>query len=108
MSDATDSSDGDRRRPTQPALRQPVQPVKLRATVGGRSLVHEGRVVSLNDRTLIVELGEASMALAVSLASEVQVDVDLGGGPQVFAAVPGRRDSDIDQGSRVELVLTAG
>ncbi len=100
------SPDGeDRRRPTVEALVQPVAPVGLHAQLGTRDLLERAEVVSLTDRTIVVEVADAALALAFTVAPRVTVVVDLGGGEQTLVATPGRRSSDNPTSRRVELVL---
>lgn len=100
-----DATAEDRRRPTVPALNQPVRPADLRAMVGGREVVQQGDVVALTDRTVVVEVADSTIALAFSLAPEVVVEVDLGGGRKTLITEPGRRAEDIPSSRRVELVM---
>lgn len=87
------------------ALRQPVEPVLLRARIGARELFEQAEVVSLTDRTMVVEVHDPTVALTLSLAVEIQLIVDLGGGPRTMLTEPGRRAADNPSSRRVELVL---
>lgn len=86
-------------------LHQPVGPARLRATIAGRAVLEEADVVALTDRTLVVEVRDAMLALALSVAHEVQVTLDLGGGEATLVAEPGRRATDNPTSRQVELVL---
>jgi hypothetical protein len=88
-----------------PTLHQPVEPARLRATIGGREVLEEAEVVALTDRTLVVDVRDAMLALALSVARRVQVTLDFGGGSTTLLAEPGRRASDNPTSRRVELVL---
>ena len=102
----TDEPEGrERRRPTVRTLRQPVRPVTMHARLGTHGVLDHADVVSLTDRTIVVEVGDSALALALSLAPEVTVVLDLGGGEQRLVARPGRRASDNPTSRRVELVL---
>lgn len=77
----------------------------MHAVLGGRDVVEHGDVVHLTDRTVVVEVRDAAVALAFSLATEVAVVLHLGGGQRTLLAEPGRRASDNPTSRRVELVL---
>lgn len=87
------------------ALRQPVEPARLRATIAGRAVLEEAEVVALTDRSLLVEVRDAMTALAFSVAAEVVAIVDLGGGAITWSTEPTRRDPDAGGSRQVELVL---
>jgi len=95
----------ERRRPRFRALRQPVEPARVRATVGGRLVLEQADVVELTDRTVLLEVRDAPLALALSIAPEVVVSVDLGDATQTFVTVPGSRAGDNPTSRRVELIL---
>lgn len=99
------ASDHDRRRPTVRTLHQPVEPARIQAVVGGRLLLEQAEVVDLTDRTMLLEVREATLAQALGTASEVVVSVDLGGATTTLVTVPGRRASDNPTSRRVELIL---
>lgn len=96
-----------RRRPAMPALRQPVESARLRATIAGRAVLEEATVVELTDRTLLVEVRDAMTALAFSVAPEVIAIADLGGGPITWTTEPSRREEDAVGSRHVLLVLRA-
>ena len=87
------------------ALRQPVEPARLRATIAGRPVLEEADVIALTDRSLLVEVRDAVTALAFSVATEVIAIVDLGGGVITWATEPSRREDDAGGSCQVELVL---
>lgn len=95
----------DRRRPTVRTLHQPVEPALLQAVIAGRDVLEAADVISLTDRTMVVEVRDAMLALALSVTPEITVRVDLGGGTTTLIAEPGRRESDNPSTRRVELVL---
>jgi hypothetical protein len=99
------SPDPDRRQPAMLALRQPVEPARLRATIAGRPVFEEATVVALTDRSLLVEVRDAMTALALRVAPEVIAIIDLGGGTVTWSTEPSRRDGDGDTSREVELVL---
>lgn len=72
--------------------------------IGGREVLEEAEVVALTDRTLVVEVHDAMLALALSVAHEIEVIVDLGGGTTTLVTEPGRRASDNPTSRRLELV----
>ena len=76
------------------ALRQPVEPARLRATIAGRTVLEEATVVELTDRSLLVEVRDAMTALAFSVAPEVIAIIDLGGGTITWSTEPSRREAD--------------
>ncbi len=86
-------------------LHQPVEPARLRATIAGQPVLEEAEVIALTDRTLVVEVRDAMLALALSVAHHIEVTVDLGGGSATLVAEPGRRASDNPTSRQVELVL---
>lgn len=92
--------------PTMDALHQADGPATLMAVLGDRSLVEHGTVVSITDRTVIVELPDPTVALGLSVASTVTIVVSFGGGTRELRAVPGRRSSDNPTSRRLELVVT--
>lgn len=77
----------------------------MHAVLGGRDVVEHGDVVHLTDRTVVVEMRDPAAALAFTLASEVAVVLQFGGGQRSLLAEPGRRTSDNPTSRRVELVL---
>lgn len=87
------------------ALRQPVEPARLRATIAGRPVLEEATVVELTDRDLLVEVRDAMTALAFSVAPEVIAILDLGGGTITWATEPSRREADAAGSRHVLLVL---
>lgn len=87
------------------ALRQPVEPARLRATIAGRPVLEEADVIALTDRSLLVEVRDAVTALAFSDAPEVIAIVDLGGGVITWSTEPSRREDDAPPSCQVELVL---
>ncbi|MCO8127837.1 hypothetical protein NHL50_11520 [Acidimicrobiia bacterium EGI L10123] len=87
------------------ALRQPVEPARLRATIAGRPVFEEASVVVLTDRSLLVEVRDAVTALAFSVAPEVIAIVDFGGGTITWATEPSRREGDATGSRQLELVL---
>lgn len=95
----------ERRRPRIETLHQPDGPVVLTATVGRRVMVEHGEVVEMTDRTLVVETDDPAVALALNLAPEVSVSVQLAGDTRQLLTVPGRRSSDNPSSRRVELVV---
>lgn len=99
------SPNPDRRQPAMLALRQPVEPARLRATIAGRPVLEEATVIALTDRSLLVEVRDAMTALAFSVAPEVIAIVDLGGGIITWSTVPSQRDGDASGSREVELVL---
>lgn len=99
------SPNPDRRSPALLALRQPVEPARLRATIAGRAVLEEAAVVALTDRSLLVEMRDAMTALAFSVAPEVIAIIDLGGGTVTWSTEPSRRDEDAGGSRQVELVL---
>lgn len=92
--------------PTMDALHQADGPATLMAALGDRSIVEHGTVVSITDRTIIVEVADPTVALALSLAAAVTILVSFGGGTREMRATPGRRSSDNPTSRRVELVVT--
>lgn len=86
-------------------LHQPVGPARLHATIAGRPVLEEAEVVTLTDRTLVVEVRDAMLALALSVAQRIEVTVELPGGSATLLAEPGRRASDNPTSRQVELVL---
>ena len=95
----------DRRRPAVPTLHQPAEPALLQAEIAGQPVLEAADVVELTDRTMVVEVRDAMLALALSITTQVTVRVDLGGGMATFVAEPGRRASDNPTSRQVELVL---
>lgn len=87
------------------ALRQPVEPVRLRATIAGRPVLEEAAVVLLTDRSILVEVRDVVTALAFSVAPEVIAIVDFGGGTITWSTEPSRRAEDAPASRQVELVL---
>lgn len=87
------------------ALRQPVEPARLRATIAGRPVLEEATVIALTDRSLVVEVRDAMTALAFSVAPEVIAIVDLGGGIITWTTVPCQRDGDANGSREIDLVL---
>lgn len=87
------------------ALRQPVEPVRLRATIAGRPVLEEATVVVLTDRALLVEVRDAMTALAFSVAPEIVAIVDFGGSTITWSTEPSRRDGDATGSRQLELVL---
>lgn len=87
------------------ALRQPVEPARLRATIAGRPVLEEATVVELTDRDLLVEVRDAMTALAFSVAPEVIAILDLGGGTVTWSTEPSRREEDAAGSRHVLLVL---
>lgn len=100
----TPTSD-DRRRPPLPTLHQPVEPAHVQARVGGRVVLEEVEVLELTDRTMVVEVRDSSLALALSLSPQIVVTVDLGGAMTTLVTEPGRRASDNPSSCQVELIL---
>ena len=86
-------------------LHQPDEPARVQALIGGRLVLEEVEVVDLNDRTVVVEVRDAATALALTLAREVVVTVDLAGGITTLVTEPGRRATDNPTSRRVELIL---
>lgn len=105
MTRETPDTTPDRRRPLVRTLHQPVEPARVRAVVGGRLVLEEADVVHLSDRTMVLEVRDAGMALALSIAPEVVVSVDLGGATTTLVTEPGRRATDNPTSRRVELIL---
>lgn len=101
------SPNPDRRQPALRALRQPVEPARLRATIAGRPVLEEATVIVLTDRSLLVEVRDAVTALAFSVAPEVIAIVDLGGATITWSTEPSRREGDATGSREVELVLRA-
>lgn len=99
------SPNSERRQPAMLALRQPVEPARLRATISGRPVFEEAAVVALTDRSLVVEVRDAMTALAFSAAPEVIAILDLGGATITWSTEPSRRDGDATGSREVELVL---
>ena len=97
--------EADRRRPRVETLRQPIGPAVLTATVGERVIVEHGVVVVLTDRTVVVETDDPAVALALNLAPEVSVSVQLAGDTRQLTTKPGRRASATPSSRRVELVV---
>lgn len=87
------------------ALRQPVEPARLRATIAGRAVLEEAAVIALTDRSLLVEVRDAVTALAFSVAPEVIAIIDLGEATITWATEPSRRADDAPESRQVELVL---
>lgn len=105
-----DTADGtpplvDRRRPPVETLHQPEGPAIITATVGTKVLIESGEVVELTDRTVVVETDDPAVALALNLAPEVSVSVQLAGDTRELRARPGRRATDNPSSRRVELVV---
>lgn len=100
-----DESKHDRRSDPISALIGPDQPAVVRAEVAGRSLLHAGVIVNLTDRTVIVELDDPTLALGISLAPTVEIDLSLDGGPKTLVTSPGSRVDDNPTSRRVELVV---
>jgi len=100
-----DDTPDDRRRPTFRALHQPVEPARVRATIGGRLVLEVAEVVELTDRSVLLEVRDSALALALSIAPEVVVSLDLGGGTTTLVTEPGSRASDNPTSRRVELIL---
>lgn len=86
-------------------LHQPVEPARIHATLGGRLVLEQAEVVELTDRSVLLEVRDAALALALSIAPEVIVSVDLGGATTTLVTEPGRRVSDNPTSRRVELIL---
>jgi len=105
MPEPTETPANERRRPPVPTLHQPSEPARLRATVSGQTVLEEAEVVSLTDRTMVVEVRDATVALALTLSPEIVVSVDLGEATTTLVAVPGRRASDNPTSRQVELIL---
>lgn len=97
----------DRRRPLVPALHQPIEPARIRAHLRGRLLLEQADVVRLCDRTVLLEVRDATLADALGSVSEVFVSVDLGGASTTLVASGGHRWDDRPTACRVELVLHA-
>ncbi len=102
----TDEPTSERRRPRIETLHQPDGPAILTATVGRRVMVEHGEVVEMTDRTVVVETDDPAVALALNLAPEVSVSVQLAGDTRELRTVPGRRSSDNPSSRRVELVVS--
>jgi hypothetical protein len=105
VGDGSEEIEADRRRPSVRALHQPVEPARIQATIGGRLLLEQAEVLDLTDRTMLLEVRDAALALALSLAPEVVVSVDLGGATTTLVTEPGRRASDNPTSRQVELIL---
>jgi len=105
VSEEPQDIDLDRRRPPVRTLHQPVEPARIQAVVGGRLLLEQADVVDLNDRTMLLEVRDAALALALSIAAEVVVSVDLGGATTTLVTEPGRRASDSPTSRQLELIL---
>lgn len=105
MADETPDIQDDRRRPPVRALHQPVEPARLQAIIGGRLLLEQADIVDLTDRTMLLEVRDSTLALALSIAPEVVVSVDLGGGTITLVTEPGRRADDNPTSRRVELIV---
>ena len=86
-------------------LHQPVEPARIQATLGGRLVLEQADVVELTDRSVLLEVRDAALALALSIAPEVIVSVDLGGATTTLVTEPGRRVSDNPTSRQVELIL---
>ncbi len=101
----TPPSAQDRRRPTLPALHQPDH-ATIRARLGERWIVEDSSVIELTDRTIVLEVADATVALALTVAPTVEVELGVAGGAtRTLTAEPGRRASDIPTSRRVELVV---
>lgn len=87
------------------ALRQPVEPARLRATIAGRSVLEEAAVLLLTDRSILVEVRDALTALAFSVAPEIVAIVDFGGSTITWSTEPSRRADDAPASRQLELVL---
>jgi hypothetical protein len=105
MPETSQTPASERRRPPLPSLHQPVEPALVQATVGGQPVLEEVDVLELTDRTVVVEVRDPALALALSLSPRVVVTVDLGGAMTTLVTVPGRRASDNPTTCRVELIL---
>ena len=105
MAEGTPDISTDRRRPAVRTLHQPVEPARIQATLGGRLVLEQAEVVELTDRSVLLEVRDAALALALSIAPEVIVSVDLGGATTTLVTEPGRRVSDNPTSRQVELIL---
>lgn len=105
MPETSQTPTSERRRPPLPSLHQPVEPAHVQATVGGQLVLEEVDVLELTDRTVVVEVRDPTLALALSLSPRVIVTVDLGGAMTTLVTVPGRRASDNPTSCQVELIL---
>lgn len=106
VEDAQDIST-DRRRPAVRTLRQPVEPARIQAMLGERLVLEQADVVELTDRSVLLEVRDSTLALALSNVLEVVVYLDLGGATTTLVTEPGRRSSDNPTSRRVELILRA-
>lgn len=86
-------------------LHQPVEPARIQAMLGERLVLEQAEVVELTDRSVLLEVRDPVLALALSVVAEVLVHVDLGGATTTLVTEPGRRSSDNPTSRRLELIL---